>query len=262
MDDLIKCYCDVIDEHRNWIKPFNNQYFENWENLLNNCDEAAICEAKTRQLLSKNNVLVTPYEDLSKGGPDFMCEKNNKRFYVEVTCITIKKMSKQTGSLHNKEGPKHIVHSITEILRSEITQKVQQCCNLSAPRIIAIGTLHSQGHFYLTSDIAAQELLTGEQFISMKYDSEKGAAISKPRSTSVLKGSFGIRQDKKSPKNIEEARKSISAVLLCDYYSTSIQAVGVLHQNPLYEFDRSLLPEIKFCKLTEFGNNQLKTEWI
>ena len=101
MDDLKSIYSGLIEEHRSWLKPFGWQSLNKWENLLKPQLEPAICEAVARRLLSEHKVDVEPYEDISKGGPDFLCTKNDKHFYVEVTCITKETATKKQSWMQN-----------------------------------------------------------------------------------------------------------------------------------------------------------------
>ena len=84
----------LIQEHQRWLSAFDAQYLRNWEKLLNADSEAAMCEAAFRQVLENNGNHVQPNEDLNGNcqSPDFLCEHDSHRFYVEVTCLTTAKI--------------------------------------------------------------------------------------------------------------------------------------------------------------------------
>ena len=97
MGEILEDYCNEIQSHRDWLKLFGNTYVTKWERLLKADPEAAICEAATRKLLFEHQVTVEPHDEPSSGGPDFSCNKNEKGFYVEATCIKKNGATKATG---------------------------------------------------------------------------------------------------------------------------------------------------------------------
>lgn len=171
MDKLKNVYSKLIDEYRDWLKPFDGQRLNKWENLLKANTEAAICEAATRKLLSDYGVKVEPHEDISTGGPDFLCCQNGKRFYVETTCITKDAMTRATRLPNEPEGSGICSSSSpTKRILREIVNKTKQCENLGAPCIVVVCTLHQWAGMLVTSDIEIQKLLTGELLIGATLD--------------------------------------------------------------------------------------------
>jgi len=279
--DLIVTYANDIAEHRLWLQQFNKQRLKKWEDLLKNNPEAAICEAETRKLLSEYNVSVEPYEDLSTGGPDFVCTKNGKTFYVETKCISIEAAIRISGlkpfpSSNEKDYGGVEAYDefkvyddaedyalMTEKIRSEVTQKIQQCCKVKAPCIIVIATLHSQAGDCCFDDLAAEELLTGTSRITWGINTRNGQKIGDTYETIRLEDSIFIKPKKGSQNKIESTRNSVSAVLLCGFGLNSPKVIGCLNSNPNYPFDKSLLPNIRFAKLADkYQNGVLKVEWI
>lgn len=263
LKDLIKCYSDLINEHRHWLKPFGRQRLDKWEELLRANSEAAICEAATRKLLSDQGINVEPHEDISYGGPDFLCLQNGKRFYVEVTCITIDAATQATGLVPNSPSQTYTPESLTRRIFYEMCNKAPQLSNLDGPSILAIGTLHDiAGHIFFSKDFA-KEVLTSTPKISVQFDMEKGRAIGDPYQTTNLQYSGFVRLDKNSTGSIEDARKTISTLLLCSFGTKPPRAIAVLHPKPNHNFDRTLLSGIKFCELAEgYQTGQFKVEWI
>ena len=97
----------------------------------------------------------------------------------------------------------------------------------------------------------------------MNIDVSRGEAVGGPYQSTELQDSVYIRTDKTSVTPIEEARRTISGVLLCPFGSLPLEVVGMLHPDPNHPFDRTLLPEIKFCRLAEgYQTGRLTVEWI
>lgn len=166
MDDvekLISDYSDEINKHRTWLKPFGKQRAKKWEDFLKSNPEGAICEAATRKLLSQHGVEVEPYEDPSRGGPDFRCTKDNECFYVEVTCISKDAATKKTGLTDAVPKPSRAQHYelLTRQIFYELRNKASQCSGLRSPGVVAICTLHFQAGCLCLGKKAAENLLTG-----------------------------------------------------------------------------------------------------
>jgi len=269
VEQLISGYSDLIRKHRAWLKLFGKQRLKKWEDLLKSNPEGAICEAATRKLLSEHKVKVEPYEDLSSGGPDFMCKKDNKCFYVEVTCISKETLTNKTGLSDEIPKPSRVQRFglPTQRIFYEICNKASQCRNLEAACILAMGTMHFQAGAVCFSNPLnkklAEQLLTGTPQITIKIDPEQGRAIGDLHQTTDLQDSGFVRPNKTSTNSIEEARRTISAVLLCSFGTIPTCVIGMLHPNPNHSFDRTLLRKIKFCRLAEgYQAGQFKVEWI
>jgi len=258
---LISDYSDLIDDHRAWLIPYGKQRIDRWEKLLKANSESAVCEAATRKLLSDYGIDIQPYEDLSKGGPDFLCSKNGKTFYVETTCISIKAATRESGLYHtdNPYVDDSSYRNMAEKFRSEICNKILQCTKVNAPRIVVIGTLHPKVSDCCIDDLAAEQLLTSPTKITHDINNIH-EPVGNTYETTGLEHSAFIRFVKGSSGKIEFARNSISAVLLCGFGSDPPNVVGCIHPNPNYPFDRKLLHNIKFCTLVE--TDPLKVEWI
>lgn len=259
-------YSNTIAEHRQWLQRFNKQLLKKWEDLLKTTPEAAICEAETRKLLSDYNIDVKPYEDLSQGGPDFLCTENSKTFYVEVTCITIDIATKKTNlpPSYPKKPSTQYYGLLTKHILGELCNKTPQCSGLEQPCIIVITTLHPRAGARCFRKLACEDIMTGTPQIAMDIDVQKGHAVGEPYQTTDLRDSAFIRFTKKANGTTEYARNPISAVLLCAFGQNPPMAYGLLHPNPNYPFDRDMLPRIEFCKLTPGceKTNQLAVEWI
>lgn len=263
MDNLRDIYSKLIEQHRAWLEPFGDRYLSKWENLMNSQSEPAICEASTRKLLSDFCIEIKPNEDISRGCPDFLCIKNNKRFYVEATCITREKVTKKTALDDDLEGASYYA-LLTKTFLSELCNKTPQCSNLNKPCLVVIGTFHFRAGHCCFGKHAAEDLLTGTPQISMKFDSKQERGVGDIYETTDLRDSAFIRFHRTFEGQTECARNPISAVLLCNFKSRPVSAVGILHPNPNNSFDRNLLPKIEFGRLSGSyeRTGQLSVEWI
>lgn len=264
-DKLTNVYGGIIAEHRVWLQKFDKQRLKEWEDLLCSCSEAAICEAETRKLLSDHNVDIKPYDNLSRQGPDFICTKDGKTFYVEVTCITIDVATKKTtlSSSYLRKTDAQYYRLLTEHILGELCKKTPQCSGLNLPCVVAIATLHSRAGVRCFKKFACEDILTGTTKITVDIDIQKGRAVSEPYQTTNLEDSAFIRFTKRADGTIEYARNPISAVLLCAFGQYPIVVNGLLHPNPNYPFDRLLLSDIEFAKLADgYQNGSMKVEWL
>lgn len=257
-------YQNEIKQFKDWLHPFDRERLQKWEYLLKAQPESALCEAMTCLMLLDNKCTVEPFEDLSEGGVDFKCLQNGKVFYVEVTCITIEKVTEKIGVPHNLQGSSGYSF-LTRTFQYELSQKVKQCSCLGAPCLVAIGTFHSEGGGLCFSERGCERFLTGKPYLVTPFDSEKGETVGQSYQETELESAAFVRPTKNKKGGIEIARCPISGVLLCDWYGgISSNVVGVLHPSPNHFFDRELLPNIKFGKLKDGyeKNGILDVEWI
>ncbi len=260
---LEKTYSETINEHKIWLEHFSEQYLKRWGTLHKNNSEAAICEASVRKILSGYVDAVEPSEDLSSGGPDFLCTQKGKHFYVETKCITTRVATDKTGLEDKPQGKASGYYLLTDKILEIACKKTPQCSNLDSPCLLAIGTFHRQVGALCFNSHAAEQLLTGTPYITSIIDTQTGKMVKEPYQETNLQNSVPIRYDKDSPEKIEYARKTISAILLCSLGYDRSHVIGIMHPNPNHNFDRRLLPNIKFCRLSEgYESGPLIVEWI
>lgn len=258
LSEIIEQYANEIAGHRKWLRSFDGRYTIKWERLLKADPEAAICEAATSELLRNQGVTVEPNEHMSLGGPDYVCRCDNYNFYVEATCM--EKAGDKSGLTH---GSVYTFSSLTKPILDEIRNKTRQCSSLDAPCVLAIGTLDDVAGHICFSKIFAGHILTGTPKISPGTDAEQRPTTDDLHWTTDLEDSGFVRPNRKTTNSIEEARRTVSAVLLCSFGTTPLRAIGLLHPNPNHNFDRTLLPKIDFCRLAEgYQTGQFKVEWI
>lgn len=260
-----KFFDQLIGGHREWLKNFDKVYLDAWDTLFTkNNSEAALCEAATRKLLFDHGCDVEPFEDPSSGGVDFKCSKNGNTFYVEATCITKEVASDKSGLTHLPQSNKATHYKfLTRTIWQELSNKASQCSGLDTSCIVVIGTFHFQVGCRCFRDLAAEDLLTGKTYITQRIDTNLGQAVGDAYQSSKLESAAFIRPDKNSPNFFEYARCPISAVLICSFGTDPIKTTGILHPDPNNPFNRDLLSDIRFCRLTGgYKNGSLEIEWI
>lgn len=257
-------YSQLINEHRKWLEKFSAEHLRQWNTRLKADIEGALCEAATRKMLLDHNCDVEPFEKPGSGGVDFKCSKNGSIFYVEATCITKEVASEKTGLPHLPQYNKATDYAhLTRTIWQELSNKTSQCSGLDAPCIVTIGTFHFEAGCLCFCDLATEELLTGITYYTKNINIRLGKAVGETYQSTKLESAAFIRPDKNSPNFFEHARCPISAVLLCPFGTNPISVIGVLHPAPNNSFNRGLLPDIKFCKLTDdYKNGSLEVEWI
>jgi hypothetical protein len=263
LSKLRKAYSKEIVSHIEWLQSFKNRYKTRWEKLLKTDPEAAICEATSRALLQSQGVTVRPNEDLSIGGPDYLCRRGDKDFYLEVTCITKDKVTEK-AELDERPSSAGHYRLLTSVFRYELSQKVRQCSGLDKPCLVVLGTLHFQGGALCFRGRAVEDLLTGTGEIVIPYDSDRGEAVGDPHQITNLSNSAFIKFETCGGTKIEFARSPISAVLLCGFGCQPPVVVGALHPNPKHPFERGLLPDLKFARLADGWQQtgQIEVEWV
>ena len=153
---------------------------------------------------------------------------------------------------------------LTKAILGEICNKTRQCSNLDAPCVIAISTLHRKAGVLCFRKHGVETLLTGTRDLSIGFDPEEERTIGKVHESADLRDAAFVRFSRDSAGQVEFARNPVSAILLCAFGYVKLKAVGALHPNPNHEFDRDLLPNIEFARLTEGfqQTKQLDVEWI
>ena len=234
----------LTDEHRRWLGAFDAQYLRNWQKLLNADDEAAMAEARVRQVLEQWGVKVEPNEDLGGGTqrPDFRCLKGEAVFYMEVTCISKETATAKTGIPDESHGMT-ACRPLNDAIFSECKGKASQCGNVDGPCLLAVGTWHTFAAMFSFKRPVVDWLLTGEAKLAWNIDMQTGQQVGDDYQVTELYSAAFLRPDLNE--EVGFARSSISGLVLCSYGSERACRIGVLHPNPARPFDSSLLPDMK-----------------
>lgn len=245
-----------------WLEGFDEQHATNWGLLYKDNPEAAMCEATFWGLLTDCGVAVEPNACLDKAlsAPDFRCKKDGFEFFLEVTCIQIETATKRTGLQHLPESG--VNYSLLNgAICYECIQKTKQCASVDAPCVLGIGTFHSHASVVCVTETPMEWLLTGEQSIGWGFDPEFGQTVGDPYSVTELRCAtfFNRLRDNTGP---NKARSPISALLVGGFCNPP-NVYGILHPEPVHEFDRSVLGRIEFCRLRPgYESGGMQTEWM
>ena len=258
--------CEFLNEleaeHREWLATFDDRYLRNWERLRDADYEAAMTEVSVRRILQYHDVAVEPNEDLtgSTRRPDFKCEKDGEKFYVEVTCIGIEKVVEQTGLPFPTEKGARDYGSLNDAFWGACKRKASQCGNLDLPTIVAVGTFHTSASMICLQKPHINMLLTGETKIAWKIDSRTGTAVGDSFQTTELRSAVFLCPDKDI--DVGFARSSVSALLVCGLGVDPPRTLGIQHPNPENRFDSAILPDIEFGEVEiDRESRQFHVNW-
>lgn len=251
----------IVDEHREWLQPFDPQYLANWNKMLRHDDEAAMTEAVVSRILQINGCAVEPNERLSGdcGGPDFRCTRNGSRFYVEVTCISIEAADNHENATDLGDGVRAVnPYAMTEAVFRESQSKTKQCSNLDAPCLVAIGTWNGFAAMSGFHKVHLNSVLTGKTSLSWNVSIATGQQVGDHHLTTELRAAAFLKPDNLG--EIKSARNSISGLLLCN--CGSLRVIGVLHPSPARPFSPDVLPGVEFGSVeTNHASGQLSVTW-
>lgn len=252
----------LIDLYIKWIEQFDINHARQWAHLYKCDPEAAMCEAAYWAVLQDCGVEVEPNRDLVHGhpSPDFRCRKNGEKFYVEVTCMHIERVTKVTGLSDRPSGPGHY-GSLNAAIFDEVRQKTPQCAGLDASALVAVGTFHNQASCLCIAKHHIGMMLTGDELITWRIDPQAGQAIGDTFLSTELKSAAFVKPS--ATLWLEEARLPVSAILVAGFDCGPPNIYGLLHPNPLRPFNRDLLARIEFCRLlSDDTSKTLSTEWF
>ena len=253
---IFQAHADAISSHRTWLAQFEHWRRTSWEQLLDNEPEAAICEAETRKFLSEQGIKVEPFEEQTRGGPDFACASSDDEalFYVEVTCLNAEAISKKTGLYAQPASVRKGRYCLlTQQIFNKCTDKVRQLANLDRPALLATATLNWEASSIICSFSQIRDVFFGEtKTVRIESSAEgelRGSLLTQCRNSAFV-----------TPQT-ETPRKPISGLLLCGFARQTPRVVGLIHPCPARPFDRSALPQVPFHRLLiKEGGAQLEVE--
>lgn len=257
-------YESLIQRHRAWLKQSPEGWrLKRWNQLLKDQPEPALCEAFLREFLSDHVDELHSAEDRSNGGPDFLCTRGKRRFYVESTCLTVDSVFKKTGlTYHARTACAY--NLLTPLFFGACVEKAGQCSKRSdAPCLLAISTLHHAASALCFGDVEVEWILISEPDIRCTINTRTGQPVGEPYEATDMRLSAFLRPGREGLGPIESARRSISGLLLCGFGIRPPAVRGVLNTQAVRRLDRCLLPEIPFCRLVEEDDDEtLRVEWL
>lgn len=246
-----------------WLKNFEQVHLKRWSRLRSTAPEAAMCEARYWEFLTAHGVAVSPFEFIGRGPqPDFVCFKNNTKFYVEVTCILIQTATRATKLQHipHQRGGGYYKCLNGQIF-NEVKNKTPKCEGLDAPCVVAVGTFHFGASWLCITKQEIEQLVTGETELTVPIDPCQERAVGKGyHSTSLYSAAF---LKPAFADSAESARNPISALLIGGFGCDPAAIYGVAHPSPNRRIDPGLLNSIEWCRLRAGGiRSPLAAEWI
>ena len=237
----------VLDKFIRWIEQFDQRHARMWARLYKADPEAAMCEAMYWGVLTDCGVEVKPNADLDtrQAAPDFVCQKDDHKFYVEVTCIRIDTATEHSSLDDLPTDGAGWYRPLNDAIFKEVVSKTRQCAKLDAACVLAVGTFHYQASVSCVRKTFVEWLLTGETSLAWHFDPRRGRAVGEPFETTRLKSATFVR-----PSNlvgVEPARQSISALLVAGFGCKPPNILGAIHPHPVRELNlsngsHSLLP--------------------
>jgi hypothetical protein len=178
---------------------------------------------------------------------------------VEATCISIATATDITKLSHELSSEPTFFGLLSEAVFNKAWDKTQQFEKVDGPTLLAVGTFHTSASRHSLSRRCADELLTGRGQIYWNVDTRTGAAVGNPWHGTNLDLATFIK-----PKDcsIRNARTLISGIVLCGFGWDPPIITGILHPNPDYPFDRTLLPSIVFGEQSfNFSKGEIISVW-
>ena len=222
-----------------------------------------MCEATYWGVLHDCGVSVQPYEGSlhDRPSPDFLCEKGGERFYVEVTCLHIDRVSEATSLSHFASPGAQNYANLNRAIFQEVIGKTRQCAALDAPALVAVGTFHYQASALCFQKKHIEMLLTGDSMISWLINTQTGKSVGDLfLSTKLRSATFLKPGGRHGP---QAARLPVSGLLLGGFGCDPVHVYGLLHPDPKRPFDRRLLDRIEFCELLrDDAQAALSVKWF
>jgi len=258
-----KFHSDMEDEHRRWFSDFDRQYLRNWEKVYGENPEAAMAEAATRRFLEDSGATVRPNEELHGKGsrPDFHCTRKNEEFLVEVTCISVSKVTEETGLPHPYQDWAGHYSSLNNVFWNKCRDKAEQCGDAQHPVLVAVCTFHEYASDKCVQPHHVEMLLTGETKPTVPIIDKQNWEAGPPYLQSELFSAAFLRPNTST--GIAAARSSISGMLLCGFGYNDPIVLGILHPKPARPFNPGVLPSVPFCSVKiDEAKGSWETEWI
>lgn len=254
-DKLVDDYIHFLEtEHPNHIKQFSTR--------LRSLPDSAKSEAVSYYFFRSKIDQIIVSENPKSGGLDFECHVGSAKFLAEITHLSMKSVTTESGLPHEPTPGRSSgwYSKITPKLFNTINGKASQMSGYEYPTILVIASRHP-GTDLLFRSIFVEWLLTGEHKIEISTPQDAEDTEDTISEVTELEHSSFLRWND----DWETGCRSISSVLLFDISALdSVSIFGILHPNPNHSFSPELLPGIPFIRLKEWPpqNNRLYTEWV
>lgn len=267
MSKLEAAFAGIINPYRDWLSGCTDGAvrLKKWEQRLRANPDSAICEATTWDWLRRRGFEIEPAEDVSHGGPDYRCRREQHYFYVEVTCLSRDSVTSQS-LISDQQSPISKDPEGWGYLTGAVFHKCQEKCNqlteLDAPCLLAVCTMHGFAATACFDELGAEMMLRGDDLKLSWFGDPSTARMGPVALKTELKGAPFLCSDEQT-RFIDLKRTWISGILLSSSSMPDRRVLGVLHPQPLQPFDPGWLPDVPFCRLTDgWQSGQLTVEWV
>jgi len=225
---------------------------------------AAEAEAAMFMMLWNEKLDPSVNENLETGGPDFRCSPaQHQPFLVEVTSLDSESLSEKSTLPLKIEGPGGQAYGlVTQKLRSTVKGKASQLGGQADPSVLAITSSYDFAGLLLDR-MAAHNLLISDPWFSVPIGGRRDAITWQ---TDLKNAVFCIPGllDAGGNQTFRSCSRSVSAILLVTINSTGMDAVGLLHPDPVRPFDPASFPSIPFIRFQQWPiiRGRVTTEWI
>jgi hypothetical protein len=267
-------YRHSLTKFAEWAEKENLPLGRRWSDRLNSNDnahiESAVSEAVAWDYLACHGVEISWHEDISTGGPDYCCTKDNTKFYVEITNLSTDAVIRATQlNPSPNSGPflspqercsgATTFNNLTARIKQEISSKAGQCSRLQFPALVFVTLFHWQASVVCVDRHHIVQLLHSKPGLSGKFNPETGALEGELYPTTDMALSSFTKKYTTEP-----ARRNISGILVGGFGLTPPDArvFGVLHPDPVRPFNPELLPHIPFCRFSTWPPvREVVVEW-
>lgn len=254
----------LIQEHKEWLRPFP-EHLKLFQDLLQDQEESALCEAAVRRFLEKQECIVEPHPEANTNDktPDFVCRARiGDIFYAEATLAESSSLDESLGfSVKCREGEARGIGLLDKMIFRKLRAKEDQLSDLEHPCILAIGVFHPETSVACLDDVTFPMYTLGQiawsPSISSKHSSKANVDV-------ILTGRnapfFGPGQTEHC---WEFKRRSISAWLVCGFGTHPWNIYGALHPSPARHFNPAWLSDTRFCELSvDLTRHSYEAKWI
>lgn len=227
LDDLILAY-------KMFLELQYPDYVQRYESTEKTNPDGARFEAVCYTILCSHGLRVEIGDTGTSGGADFICSGVSCRFVVEATTINTLVMENKTGMKHDQTGISGGWYRAYPTLYQKLIDKVKQVAKYDIPRMISIGSFHSE------SLALFRHVMADECFAVFFNRDSRGRPLP------------------------EDTLKDISAFALVAFGHDGYSVMGFLNPAPSYYFPVQFLPDIWFRQITQQGlaDGTLLGEWI
>lgn len=233
----------ALDGHAKWLAIQSRDQVARFDERRKNASEAALLEARSRELLIRQ-VQAVPGEKFNGGGPDFECVSaaGETRFFVECSVIRTDTATRKTGLTNeSRAGPRNH-RSWSGAIKDKLgdAQKSRQIGNALLPTLLICGTFHGPAGVVGLDPILVEYLLCApnHECVLTTWNSQSACW--------------------------ESLFRGVSGLILLGLSARQVVQQGILTPNARQPFDPIHLPDFRFCRVRTWPTSQPEPdfEWV